>query len=636
MSRNAIGTWLKYASFEEAQRDFERARSVYERALDVDHRNSTLWLKYAEMEMRNRHINAARNVWDRAVTLMPRVDQFWFKYIYMEEMLGNVSGARAIFDRWTEWEPDDHAWTSYVRLELRANQPERARGVFERYVQCHNLPKGWIKWAKFEEKQAETARCREVFERALQELDERDHTEEIFIAFAQFEERAKEAERARAHLQVRACRPCPRPGPRRCKKYVQSPRSSTGPATIARRRREERAAYTLPKSQAQELYKKFVQFEKQRGDREGIEDVILSKRRFEYEEAVRKDAYAYDTWFDYLKLEESAGDVERTRQLYERAIANYPPAPDKRLWRRYVYFWLKYAIFEELVAEDAERARAVLAECRRVVPHGQLTFAKVWVHAALLEVRQGKLAAARKLFGQALGRCPKEKLFKEYVQLELQLGEVPRCRQVYLKYLEWDGANCAAWIAYAELEASLGELDRCRSLFELAIAQPSLDMPETLWKAYIDFEIGNEEWERTRALYRALLERSKHPKVWVSFAQFERRAAGLAAAAEVYAEAEAHCREAGLRDERALLLESWRELEAEGGDADRLAAVEAKQPKRLKKKRAVVGDDGEDGGWEEYVDYVFPEEQSKAPSLKILEMAQKWKKQKTGDGPAGE
>ena len=127
------------------------------------------------------------------------------------------------------------------------------------------------------------------------------------------------------------------------------------PARFAYRDMADYALDTLPKSQAQELYKKFVQFEKQRGDREGIEDVILSKRRFEYEEAVRKDAYAYDTWFDYLKLEESAGDVDRTRQLYERAIANYPPAPDKRLWRRYVYFWLKYAIFEELVAEDAER-----------------------------------------------------------------------------------------------------------------------------------------------------------------------------------------------------------------------------------------------------------------------------------------
>ena len=240
--RYAIGGWIKYAAFEEAQRDFERARSVYERALDVDHRNTALWLKYAEMEMRNRHINAARNVWDRAVTMMPRVDQFWFKYIYMEEMVGNIAGARAIFDRWTEWEPDDAAWSSYVRLELRANAPERARKVFQRYVACHNLPRAWIKWAKFEEKQGQvhrrlalaapktarhatsatgtaarrspaalvrrpspflplrrqTANARAVFEAAMQEMDERDHTEEFFTAFAQFEERAKEMERARA------------------------------------------------------------------------------------------------------------------------------------------------------------------------------------------------------------------------------------------------------------------------------------------------------------------------------------------------------------------------------------------------------------------------------------------------------
>ena len=123
---------------------------MYERALDVDHRNTTLWLKYAESEMRNRHVNQARNVWDRAVTLMPRVDQFWFKFVYMEEMLGNVSGARAVVDRWVEWEPDAHAWAAYVRRELRRNQPDRARGVYERWVACHNFPPAWVKWAKFE------------------------------------------------------------------------------------------------------------------------------------------------------------------------------------------------------------------------------------------------------------------------------------------------------------------------------------------------------------------------------------------------------------------------------------------------------------------------------------------------------
>ena len=127
---------------------------------------------------------------------------------------------------------------------------------------------------------------------------------------------------------------------------------------------------------------------------------------------------------------------------------------------------------------DAGRARQVLAECRRVVPHSEFTFAKLWVHAAHLEVRAGDLPAARKLLGQAIGRCPKDKLFKSYIQLELQLGEVERCRAIYGKYLQWSPANASAWISFAELEASLGELERCRAIYDLAISQTSLDMPE--------------------------------------------------------------------------------------------------------------------------------------------------------------
>jgi len=54
-----------------------RARSVYERGIDVAHRTIPLWLKYAEMEMRNRQVNHARNIWDRAVTILPRANQLW-------------------------------------------------------------------------------------------------------------------------------------------------------------------------------------------------------------------------------------------------------------------------------------------------------------------------------------------------------------------------------------------------------------------------------------------------------------------------------------------------------------------------------------------------------------------------------
>jgi len=47
-----------------------------------------------------------------------------------------------------------------------------------------------------------------------------------------------------------------------------------------------------------------------------------------------------------------------------------------------------------------------------------------------------------------------------------------RCRTLYEKYLEWQPANCHAWIKFADLEKSLGEAQRTRGIYELAISQP--------------------------------------------------------------------------------------------------------------------------------------------------------------------
>lgn len=38
---------------------------------------------------------------------------------------------------------------------------------------------------------------------------------------------------------------------------------------------------------------------------------------------------------------------------------------------------------------------------------------------------------------------------------------------------------------------------------------------QVLWKSYIDFEIEQEEYEKTRNLYRRLLQRTQHVKVCV-------------------------------------------------------------------------------------------------------------------------
>lgn len=72
----------------------------------------------------------------------------------------------------------------------------------------------------------------------------------IYVSFAKFETRQKEFERARVIY-----------------KY---------------------ALDKLPKGQAENLYNVYTQFEKQHGGKEGIEDVIIEKRRAKYEDVCVK------------------------------------------------------------------------------------------------------------------------------------------------------------------------------------------------------------------------------------------------------------------------------------------------------------------------------------------------------------
>lgn len=76
----------------------------------------------------------------------------------------------------------------------------------------------------------------------------------------------------------------------------------------------------------------------------------------------------------------------RIRAVYDRAVAIIPPIAEKRFWRRYVYLWVHYALYEEMVAADFDRARDVLQRALRAIPHGTFTFSKLWLLAAHFEV----------------------------------------------------------------------------------------------------------------------------------------------------------------------------------------------------------------------------------------------------------
>lgn len=71
----------------------------------------------------------------------------------------------------------------------------------------------------------------------------------------------------------------------------------------------------LPKDQASEVYNKYLAFERSQGDRGAIEDAVVGERRFQYEAEVRENPLNYDSWFEYIRLEEAAGNADKIREV---------------------------------------------------------------------------------------------------------------------------------------------------------------------------------------------------------------------------------------------------------------------------------------------------------------------------------
>ncbi|CAD7972605.1 unnamed protein product [Amoebophrya sp. A25] len=622
MNKNNMGTWTKYATFEASMKEYARARNVFERALQVEMHNTPLWLKYITFEQKEGFVNHARNLFDRVTLHLPRVDQFWYKYAYMEELLGNFSGARAIFERWMEYEPEDNGWTSFVKFEERCGEIDRGRRVMERYVSCHCTQAAFTRMCKFEERHGNVARTRSAYEKAI-ELLETELDEKFWIAFAQFEVRQGEHVRARAIFKA--------------------------------------ALEQIPKDRAEELYQKYVNFEKIHGGQEEIEDVVMQKRRFAYEETLKDKPRDYDTWFDYLRLEEQGGDIGAVRELYERAIAQFPPIQQKDYWRRYIYLWYNYAMFEEMQAQDYPKARKVYDTIMKICGSKKLSFAKLYHQYAEFELRRLNLDQARRIFGRGMGECAKPKLFQWYAALEMQLGNFDKCRVIYERFCETHATAPTGWLKYAEFEEALDEIERARFIYETAI-EVVQDRPEVVWRAYIDLEVNMGELERARRLLDRLLEKSSHLRVWRVYAEFELDNAGDAGRMrDVLERGCSEFKERGQNESRAMLLEFWlaqerkratKELK-EMKEADIQASAEQQeqdQPDEVeiskdeveadewvgklrdrqpKKKKMRSEDDGQT-----YMDYIFPDDSAGEKNLKILQAAQAWKAKKAAKAAA--
>lgn len=135
-----------------------------------------------------------------------------------------------------------------------------------------------------------------------------------------------------------------------------------------------------------------------------------------------------------------------------------------------------------------------------------------------------------------------------------------------------------------------------------------------------------------RHLYKRLLERTNHVKVWISYARCQHSMPvqdNVTQARAVFQQANRSLRSCQEKEQRLMLLEAWTEFEEEAGDSDSIEQVKKLIPHKVTRRRPVTATDGSQTRWEEYIDYTFPDDEAAKPSLLLLAKAKEWaKKQK--------
>lgn len=89
-------------------------------------------------------------------------------------------------------------------------------------------------------------------------------------------------------------------------------------------------------------------------------------------------------------------------------------------------------------------------------------------------------------------------------------------------------------------------------------------------------------------------------------------------------------KEQGLKEERVLLLEAWRECERDASNNPDIkqkgdvSLVDKLMPRKVKMRRPIPGNEEE---FEDFYDYHFPDAEKPVMGMKILEKAMMWKQQ---------
>lgn len=361
----------------------------------------------------------------------------------------------------------------------------------------------------------------------------------------------------------------------------------------------------------------------------------MDKRRRHYKSILKENPRNYDIWLDLVLLEQSIkSNEEATSRTFESIFEHPPELGEKRYWKKFIYLCLARASFLEVDCRNPARAHETVSALNTLLLEKGVSSKKTWLFGFRQLVRQKEVSEARRWLGRALGLAPHAKIFKAYVEFELQLGNFDRCEAIFKKWLQTFPENAESWENYLEYNQTLDKRERVEAVFKLAVSGTfGVARPEKIYKKYIDILAEWGELDQVRETYRQLLAKTGHVKVFLALAYFEASQGEVEKMRQVFEGADRAMKgKSHLKEERALLLRNWLDLEKEHS-AEESAFIEyvrKKMPKKVRKERQVEieGESGKEVLLEEYFDFLFPDELESAKGLKLLQKAKIWQHNK--------
>lgn len=233
-------------------------------------------------------------------------------------------------------------------------------------------------------------------------------------------------------------------------------------------------------------------------------------------------------WAFYVDLEESLGNLESTRAVYERILDLKIATPQiiinyAMLLEEHKYFEDAFKVYERGVKifkyphvkdiwvtylskfvkrygkTKLERARELFEHAVEKAPAEDVK--PLYLQYAKLEEDYGLAKRAMKVYDQAAKSVPdneKMSMYEIYIARAAEIFGVPKTREIYEQAIESglpDKDVKTMCMKYAELEKSLGEIDRARAvyIFSSQFADPRSD--SDFWNKWHEFEVqhGNED-----------------------------------------------------------------------------------------------------------------------------------------------